>query len=279
MKEGIMYKDTISNSFKLGKVVKIVREIFYDLDYSEIFLPAMDKFTPELRGGLKTAFNNEFYVIKPDVTSHLLASIIKEEELKVFYVSEVLESSPKGSWQIGAEWIGGKRDLADKIIQQIRAVQSILNRLGICDFMIDIGSLKKWRELIERYGLDRDGVYEAIEKRSFSSMGSMNIPEPARRELMGLLQKRSKTCSDPMIDSIIRQVNDDCMMVDFGTLRHFDYYDDIVIEIYTRNHSKMIGGGGQYVYHGQECFGFALDLSVLAQLCCLNEEKKEAESK
>jgi len=274
-----VYKDTVSKSFKLGKVVKIVREIFYELDYSEIFLPAMDKFTPELRGGLKTAFNNEFYVIKPDVTSHLLASIIKEEELKVFYVSEVLESSPKGSWQIGAEWIGGKTNMADKIIQQIRACKSILNRLGISDFMIDIGSLKKWRELIERFSLDRDGVYEAIEKRSFSSMGSMNISEPARRELMELLQKRGKTCSDPMIDSIISEVNDDCMMVDFGTLRHFDYYDDLVIEIYTRNHSRMIGGGGQYSYHGQDCFGFALDLSVLAQLCRLDEGKTEVANK
>jgi histidyl-tRNA synthetase len=56
------------------------------------------------------------------------------------------------------------------------------------------------------------------------------------------------------------------MMVDFGTLRHFDYYDDIVIEIYTRNHGKMLGGGGQYVNRGQDCFGFALDLGVLSQL-------------
>lgn len=261
-----MYKDTVSNSFKLGRVTKIIRDMFYELDYSEIFLPAMDRYSPELRGGLKTAFNNEFYVIKPDVTSHLLSSIIKEEELKVFYVSEVLDGTPKGNWQIGTEWIGGKVVLKDKIIEQILTVKAILKALGIADFMIDIGSLRKWREIIEQYHLDKKTVYEAIEKRSISAMGSMNIPEKARGALMGLLQKRGKTCDDPLIDGIIGAVNDDCMMVDFGTLRHFDYYDDIVIEIYTRNHGKMLGGGGQYVNRGQDCFGFALDLGVLSQL-------------
>ena len=261
-----MYKDTVSNSFKLGKVAKIVRDIFYDLDYSEIFLPAMDKFSPELRGGLKTAYNDDFYVIKPDVTSHLLSSIIKEEELKVFYVSEVLNGTPKGSWQIGAEWIGGKVEIKEKIIEQISTVKAILKKLGIADFMIDIGSLRKWREVIVKYDLDKQLLYEAIEKRSLSAMSSMNIPESARGELMTLLQKRDKTCQDERIDSIIRKVNDDCMMVDFGTLRHFDYYDDIVIEIYTRNHGKMIGGGGQYINKEQDCFGFALDLGILSLL-------------
>jgi len=261
-----MYKDTVSNSFKLGRVTKIIRDMFYELDYSEIFLPAMDRYSPELRGGLKTAFNNEFYVIKPDVTSHLLSSIIKEEELKVFYVSEVLDGTPKGTWQIGTEWIGGKVVLKDKIIEQILTVKAILKALGIADFMIDIGSLRKWREIIEQYHLDKKTVYEAIEKRSISAMGSMNIPGKARGALMALLQKRGKTCDDPLIDGIIGAVNDDCMMVDFGTLRHFDYYDDIVIEIYTRNHGKMLGGGGQYVNRGQDCFGFALDLDVLSQL-------------
>lgn len=261
-----MYKDTVSNSFKLGRVTKIIRDMFYELDYSEIFLPAMDRYSPELRGGLKTAFNNEFYVIKPDVTSHLLSSIIKEEELKVFYVSEVLDGTPKGTWQIGTEWIGGKVVLKDKIIEQILTVKAILKALGIADFMIDIGSLRKWREMIEQYHLDKKTVYEAIEKRSISAMGSMNIPGKARGALMALLQKRGKTCDDPLIDGIIGAVNDDCMMVDFGTLRHFDYYDDIVIEIYTRNHGKMLGGGGQYVNRGQDCFGFALDLGVLSQL-------------
>lgn len=261
-----MYKDTVSNSFKLGKVAKTIRDMFYELDYSEIFLPAMDRYSPELRGGLKTAYNNEFYVIKPDVTSHLLSSIIKEEELKVFYVSEVLDGTPKGTWQIGTEWIGGKITMREKIIEQISTVKAILKTLGIADFMIDIGSLRKWREMIEQYSLDKKTVYDAIEKRSISAMGSMTIPEKARGALMALLQKRGKTCNDPLIDGIIGEVNDDCMMVDFGTLRHFDYYDDIVIEIYTRNHGKMLGGGGQYVNRGQDCFGFALDLGILAQL-------------
>jgi len=261
-----MYKDTVSNSFQLGKVAKIIRDMFYELDYSEIFLPAMDRYSPELRGGLKTAYNNEFYVIKPDVTSHLLSSIIKEEELKVFYVSEVLDGTPKGTWQIGTEWIGGKITMREKIIEQISTVKAILKTLGIADFMIDIGSLRKWREMIEQHNLDKKTVYEAIEKRSISAMGSMNIPEKARGALMALLQKRGKTCNDRLIDGIIGEVNDDCMMVDFGTLRHFDYYDDIVIEIYARNHGKMIGGGGQYVNRGQDCFGFALDLGILAQL-------------
>ena len=271
-----MYKDTISNSFKLGKVARIIRDIFYKLDYSEIFLPAMDKFSPELRGGLKTAYDDEFYVIKPDVTSHLLSSIMKEEELKVFYVSEVLEGTPKGTWQIGTEWIGGKVALKDKIIEQISTVKAILKSLGITDFLIDIGSLRKWREMIEQYGLEKKVVYEAIEKRSFSAMGSMDIPEAARAGLMALLQKRGKTCDDPFIDEITQAVNDDCMMVDFGTLRHFDYYDDIVIEIYARNHGKMIGGGGQYMNRGKDCFGFALDLGILAQLASdsLNEDQE-----
>jgi len=265
-----MYKDTLSKSFKLGKVARIVRDIFYTLDYSEIFLPTMDKFSPLLRGGLKTAYDDDFYVIKSDITSHLLSSIVKKGELKLFYVSEVLNGSPKGKWQIGAEWIGGDASTVRRITEHIKIVIKILESLSISDFMIDIGSLRKWRDIILKYNLDKQAIYKAVQKRNISSMTSMNICEEAREELMALLQRRGRSCSggfeDEIIDQIIKGVYNDCMMIDYGTLRHFDYYEDIVIEIYSQKHAGIIGGGGQYKNKGQECFGFALDLETLAGL-------------
>lgn len=265
-----MYKDTLSNSFKLGKVARIIRDIFYTLDYSEIFLPAIDKFSPRLRGGLKTAYNNEFYVINSDVTSHLLSSIVKKGEFKLFYVSEVLDGSPKGKWQIGAEWIGGEASSVKRITENIKIVIKILEHLGISDFMIDIGSLRKWHDIILKYNLDKGAIYKAVERRNISSIGTMDICEEARNELMALLQKRGRindeTIEDEIIDQIINEVDNDCMMVDYGTLRHFDYYEDIVIEIYSQKHAGIIGGGGQYKNRGQACFGFALDLQVLTEL-------------
>jgi ATP phosphoribosyltransferase regulatory subunit len=270
-----MYKDTISNSFKLGKAARIVRDCFYKKGYSEIFLPTMDKNSTKLRGGLKTAYNNEYYVIKPDITSHLLSSMVKDDELKVFYVSEVLNSLPKGKWQIGAEWIGGENGRGYKIHEQIELIITILNSLKISDFQIDIGSLKKWEDIISESGLDSAVIYDAIKKRSVSEIKNLDIPENSKKKLLDNLKSRGKSSGDDLIDWIINKINDESLTVDYGTIRHFDYYDDVVLEVYIRNYGRVIGGGGEYQNKTQNCFGFALDLEVLAGLA--NFEKEESE--
>ncbi|HOO33572.1 MAG TPA: ATP phosphoribosyltransferase regulatory subunit [Thermotogota bacterium] len=270
-----MYKDTISNSFKLGKAARIARNCFYDAGYSEIFLPVIDKHSPGLHGGLKTAFNNEYYVIKPDVTSHLLTSMVKDEELKIFYVSEVLNSLPKGRWQIGAEWIGGKSGRGYKIYEQINLIIEILKKLKISDFQIDIGSLKKWEDVISEFDLDSETIYEAIKKRSFSEIKRLDIPEKAKEKLLENLKSRGKSSGDELIDWITNKINAETLTVDFGTIRHFDYYDDVVLEVYTRNHGRAIGGGGEYQYKSEKCFGFALDLEVLSGMAQFDEKGSE----
>jgi ATP phosphoribosyltransferase regulatory subunit len=272
-----MFKDTISNSFKLGKAARIARECFYEKGYSEIFLPTIDKHSPQLRGGLKTAFNNEYYVVKPDVTSHLISSMVKDDELKIFYVSEVLNSTPKGKWQIGAEWIGGEDGRGYKIHEQIKLIITILKRLRISDFQIDIGSLKKWADVIKKYDLDPDIVYDSIKKRSVSEISNLNIPEKAKQKLLDNLKSRGKSSGDDFIDWLINRINEDVLNVDFGTIRHFDYYDDVVLEVYTKNHGRVIGGGGEYQYKTENCFGFALDLEALSGLADFEDKGSESD--
>jgi len=268
-----MQKDNISNSFKLGKTARVIREAFYERGYSEIFLPTIDRYSGRLREGLKTAVNNEFYVIRPDVTSHLLANRINDDELKIFYVSEVLKGSVEGQWQIGAEWIGGEPGRASRIGEMIDLIGTILNKLALTDFSIDIGSIKAWENLISGDFAQREQIFEAIKTRSFSAIEKLSLPVQIREKLLKNLRTRGSVSDDPTIRSVIESRQDRNIIVDLGTIRLFDYYDDIVIEIYTKNHSRAIGGGGEYINQGQQCFGFALDLEALADLSRESDDK------
>ena len=94
--------DVFTRSASLSKVVRRLRNIFELWGYEEVFLPTVEAFRHELRDGMKFAYNDEFCIVRPDITSQIAVNLKgKPEKLRLFYVSEVIRKGVMGTWQAG----------------------------------------------------------------------------------------------------------------------------------------------------------------------------------
>lgn len=259
-----MKKDLLSESERLAYVTKYLRRTFELWGYREILLPAIEEFSEQLRKGTKFAYNNGFYIIKPDLTSQILANLKEPRKLKLYYISEVLNGGIKGKWQAGVEFIGGE-DIKMQV-EVLLAVITSLEALGIEDFYIDVGSLKVWERAIEGIGEFRAEIFRALTRRNFEIIERLPISGEKKEELWQLFNFRGKSCKYKKLNKIIEAVDDERVFIDFGTIRPLPYYSDIIFEVYSPKIGKPLGGGGEYTFKGVSAFGFAFDLDALSKL-------------
>ncbi|NJE00197.1 ATP phosphoribosyltransferase regulatory subunit [Thermococcus sp. LS1] len=259
-----MKKDLFSESERLADITKYLRRTFELWGYREIFLPTIEEFSEELRKGTKFAYNNGFYVIKPDLTSQILANLKEPRKLKLYYISEVLDGGIRGKWQAGVEFIGGE-DIKMQVEVLLTVITS-LEALGIEDFYIDIGSLKVWESAVEGVEEFRAEIFRALTRRNFEIIERLPISEEKKEELWQLFNFRGKSCGYEKLNKIIEALDDRRVFIDFGTIRPLPYYSDVIFEVYSPKIGKPLGGGGEYVFKGTKAFGFAFDLNALSKL-------------
>lgn len=259
-----MKRDLFSESERLAYVTKYLRRTFELWGYREILLPAIEEFSEQLRKGTKFAYNNGFYIIKPDLTSQILANLKEPRKLKLYYISEVLNGGIKGKWQAGVEFIGGE-DIKMQV-EVLLAVITSLEALGIEDFYIDVGSLKVWERAIEGIEEFRTEIFRALTRRNFEIIERLPISGEKKEELWQLFNFRGKSCKYKKLNKIIEAVDDERVFIDFGTIRPLPYYSDIIFEVYSPKIGKPLGGGGEYTFKGVSAFGFAFDLDALSKL-------------
>ncbi|NJE10523.1 ATP phosphoribosyltransferase regulatory subunit [Thermococcus sp. MAR1] len=260
-----MRKGLLFESGRLSEVGKYLRRTFELWGYREIFLPAIEEYSKNLRKGTKFAYNNGFYVIKPDITSQILENIKEPpERLKLYYISEVLDGGVRGQWQAGVEYIGG--DVTKMAAEVLLTVITALEAVGIEEFYIDIGSLKVWEEATEEIAEFRGEVYRALVRRNFEIIERLPISGEKKEELWRLFNFWGKESGYQKLDRIVEAVNDERLFIDFGTVRPLPYYRDILFEIYSPELGKPLGGGGEYTFKGRPAFGFAFDMGALSKL-------------
>lgn len=259
-----MRKDLFSESKKLAMVSKSLRRVFELWGYEEVFLPAIEPYSEELREGIKFAYNNEFYLIKPDITSQIAVNLRNPKRLKLFYISEVLKGDLKGNWQAGVEFIGGDGVWSE--VEVLKVAITALEYLGIKEFYIDIGSLEVWRKAIEPVREFEDLIWQALRRRNFAMVRRLPISKEKKEELWKLMNFRRKRSGIDKIDKIVDAVSDDRIFVDFGTVRPLPYYDDIIFEIYSPKFKCLLGGGGSYKIGNIRAVGFAFDLGSISEL-------------
>ncbi len=258
-----MKKDLFTESARLAKVTKSLRESFEKWNYNEVFLPSVERYDHGLRKGLKMATHDDYYLIKPDVTSQIAVNIKDDRSLRLFYISEVLDGL-SGEWQAGIEFIGGRRkDMEEEVL---RIVMDSLDKLNISDFFVDIGSLKAWKDAVRDIPEREDAVFAALRSRNFGIIEELELDEERTEELWNLFNFRGKECGSPRIDDIVKEVDDDRIFIDFGTVRPLPYYDDMIVEVYSPDLGYPIGAGGDYVVNGLDAFGFAFKLKGLVEL-------------
>ncbi|RLF76483.1 class-II aminoacyl-tRNA synthetase family protein [Palaeococcus sp. (in: euryarchaeotes)] len=259
-----MKKDLFSESERLADITKYLRRTFELWGYREVFLPSIEEFNEDLRKGTKFAYNNEFYIIKPDLTSQILTNLKVPRKLKLYYISEVLNGGVKGEWQAGLEFIGGKDTKMQ--VEVLLAVISSLEALGIEEFYIDVGSLKVWENVLKDIEEFKESVFNALTKRNFEIIERLPINEEKKEELWKLFNFRGRKCTYEKLNRIVEMVDDKRIFIDFGTIRPLPYYSDIIFEVYSPKIGKPLGGGGEYIFKGVSAFGFAFDLNALSKL-------------
>ncbi len=261
----------IDQSRKLSSVAKQLRQNFELWNYREVLLPAMEEARPGLDKGTKFADGDNFYLIKPDITSQILSKLENGKEYKLFYLSEVLDGGTSGDWQFGVEYVGG--DSRFMIVEILNGIITALESLGIREFFVDIGSRKVWEKITEEIPEVREKVFDALHHRSFDLIDEVELREEKREEIWQLFNYRGRNPEYDRLNSILETVGDERIFADFGTVRGLPYYDDLTFEIYSPEVGAPLGGGGEYSFGNEDSCGFAFHLTNLLEVYEGNEEE------
>ncbi|MEF8832849.1 MAG: ATP phosphoribosyltransferase regulatory subunit [Candidatus Thermoplasmatota archaeon] len=264
-----MKKDVFSESERLDIIVSEIREIFKRWGYQEIFLPSVVELDGKLRKGLNITCQNEFYTVNPDPTAQMAVNFKDGLPIRKFYIREILDGI-EGKFQAGIEFLCD--DPVRNKVEILNILISVLERLKIEDFYVDIGSLKVWKETIENIKEYRDDIFTALRRRNLSLIDDLPISSEKKEELWDLLNLRGEKCGFDKIDRLIDLVDDDRFYADLGTVRPLPYYDDIIFEIYSPRAGFPIGAGGEYKLEGAHGCGFALDLEMISKIYDIEEE-------
>ncbi len=256
-----MNENWINQSNNLSIVARVLRENYNLWNYREILLPAIEKSRDELDKGTKFTDGEEFYLIKPDVTSQILARLSEGKKRKLFYISEVLDGETSGDWQFGAEFIGG--DKGWMVLEIISSIITGLESLGVEDFFVDVGSRRVWESATSDIPDLREEVFGALYHRSFDLIDDLNITKEKKEEIWRLFNFRDQRCDYDRLNNILETIDDDRIFADFGTVRGMHYYEDLTFEIYSPEIGKPLGYGGEYNFRNGDACGFAFDLEAL----------------
>ena len=257
--------DVFTRSASLSKVVRRLRNIFELWGYEEVFLPTVEAFRHELRDGMKFAYNDEFCIVRPDITSQIAVNLKgRQEKLRLFYVSEVIRKGIMGTWQAGVEFIGGDKKWST--VEILNIAISAMNNLGITDFYIDVGSVGIWKNIAGKVPEYSDVILDAVSRRNFSAIDDLPIENSIKKRIWEMINSRGKKSGFSQIDDVVSEVNHERIIIDLGTVGLHSYYDNLVFEIYSPRFEHLIGNGGSYRIGDIEAVGFAFNLDSLASL-------------
>jgi len=260
----LLKKDVISESGRLAMLFGRMRPLLENWGYREVFLPTVERDREPLKKGLKTVIHNEVYRVGADITSQVLASLKQPGPCKLFYFSETLESSPRGTWQAGAEWLNGPPEQSG--VEMLSMVITLLQAIGIHDFFIDLGSLKGWESVISHVPEQRETIWHAIHSRNFGLIEDLDISPKVKEQLWNLFHYRRREANLPTFQRIMDCLADERVFMDYGSVRFLPYYENLVFEVYSPELAFPLGGGGEYRVNGNHGFGFALDAAPLLSL-------------
>ena len=257
--------DLFTRSAALSRVVRRLRNTFELWGYEEIFLPTVETYRNELRDGMKFTYNDEFCIVRPDITSQIAVNLRgRQEKLRLFYVSEVIKKGATGMWQAGLEFIGGDKKWSS--VEILHIAISAMNNLGITDFYIDVGSVEVWKNIASEVPEYSDMVLDAVSRRNFAAIDKLPIKDSIKKRIWEMINSRGKNSGYSQIDDVVSEVNHERIIVDLGTVNIHSYYDSLVFEIYSPEFEHLIGTGGSYRIGGIEAVGFAFNIDSLSSL-------------
>src|SRR5215471_11647115 len=268
---------TLCSVFEGWSYEEIVPPIF---DYYDVFIKGMGRSLEDQvyrfidREGNVLALRPEFTSLVAKTAVTRLASA--EKPIRLYYSGEVLRfEKPKGGRQrefaqIGIENFGGSRQADVEIL--LIAVEA-LQRLGIADFQINLGSVDFFGGIVDRIELPEDEIAKlktALNIKDQPGLESLlnTLPLEERRknilraipQLTGgrdvLKEARSLIRNSRSVESLdhleeIYSIFDKLglsrhLTIDLGEVRGFDYYTGILFRAYIPQLGFEVASGGRY---------------------------------
>ena len=294
---------------------RAICSVFEGWSYEEIIPPIFDYYDVFAKGwgqeeqiyrfidreGNILALRPEFTSLVAKTVATRLASSPKP--IRLFYSGEVLRfEQPKGGRQrefaqIGIEHYGSARKTAD--VEILLVAVEALQRLGILNFQINLGSVDFFGGIVDRMELPKeqiDALKEVLNIKDQSGLEALlrQLPLEERRkdilravphltggrsvikEARSLVKNaRSVEALDHMeeIYSIFEKLDlAQHLTIDLGEIRGFDYYTGILFRAYVHGLGFEVAGGGRYdglpAAFGDDvpAVGFSFSLDRLEQI-------------
>ncbi|MCR4432029.1 MAG: ATP phosphoribosyltransferase regulatory subunit [Tepidanaerobacteraceae bacterium] len=276
---------------KKRQIERAIYDVFEKWGYEEIIAPSFEYLetfissnSPGFSDKIFKFFDRQGRVLalRSDITTsiaRMVATYYGEHRLplRFCYISNVFrfQEPRKGRdqefFQVGGELIGIKGIQADTEI--ILLASEILKRIGISDFIVNIGHIKFLEGLLDEIDADpgkKEQIAHAILGKNFVLLEELikdiTVKTGTKQVLLSLssfyggpeiLEKLSKTplnekCRNALseletLSEMLKGFNNDVRLTfDPGLARGLEYYTGIVFEIYSPGSGFPLGGGGRY---------------------------------
>lgn len=295
---------------------RVVCSVFEGWSYEEIVPPIFDYYDVFIKGmgsGLEEQVyrfidrDGNILALRPEFTSQVAKTAVTRlasspKPIRFYYCGEVFRfEKPKGGRQrefaqIGIENFGGGKQSDIEVL--LIAVES-MQRLGIAEFQINLGSVDFFGGIVDRMDLPDDHITRLKSVLNFKDQPGLetllaSLPVDERRknilraiphltggsevltEARGLIRNaRSVAALDHLeeIHSIFVKLGlARHLTIDLGEVRGFDYYTGILFRAYIPQLGFEVAGGGRYdglaatFGEGLTAVGFSFSLDRLEQI-------------
>src|SRR3954469_17088551 len=295
---------------------RVVCSVFEGWSYEEIIPPIFDYYDVFIKGmgrGLEEQVyrfidrEGNILALRPEFTSLVAKTAVTRlgslsKPIRLYYSGEVLRfEKPKGGRQrefaqIGIEHFGGGKQADIEIL--LIAVEA-MQRLGIADFQINLGSVDFFGGIVDRIGLPEDLITKLKSALNFKDQPALetlllSLPVEERRKnilraiphLTGgreVLREARSLIRNPRsvaaVDHLeeIHSIFDKLglarhLTIDLGEVRGFDYYTGILFRAYIPQLGFEVASGGRYdgltATFGESltAVGFSFSLDRLEQI-------------
>ena len=301
--------------------------VFEGWSYEEIIPPMFDYFDVFIKGmghdledriyrfidreGNLLALRPEFTSLLAKMSATRLSDLPKPVRLS--YSGEVLRfETPKGGRgrefaQIGIEHYGGDTRAAD--VEVLLVCVEALEKLGVSDFQINLGSVDFFGGIVDRTdlpgkriaalkdalnvkdqtGLERllgDMPFDERQKHILRSIPHLMGGREVLSEMRGLIRNdRSRKAIDHLAEiyAVFEGLGlERHLTIDLGEVRGFDYYSGMLFRAYVPGLGFEVAIGGRYdglsaqFGHDTPAVGFSFTLDRLEQIVTCEVETPEA---
>ena len=309
-------------------VERTIFSVFEGWCYEEIIPPMLDYFDVFIKG-MGSELEDRIYrfidregnvlALRPEFTSLLAkmaATRLSDEPkpIRLSYSGEVLRfEAPKGGQQrefaqMGLEHYGGSPSSAD--VEVLLVCMEALEKLGVTDFQINLGSVDFFGGIVDRIDLPESGIDELKAllnlkdqtglERMLNGSNFENRPKAILRsiphltggretlaEARRLVQNERSVKAIEHLESIYavfeRLGLEGHLTIDLGEIRGFDYYSGILFRVYVPGLGFEIASGGRYdglpaqFGHDTPAVGFSFFLDRLEQIVELGGSRRDSQ--